>query len=733
MTLNQLVLLITYVANAGPPSAFPHDDICARQRRRQLSERLTETDKLFSGDAGEKDELGFAVAVQGNLTVLGAPNEDENGFIDAGAVHIWRLGAQMDSSNEIARLISPDPASNDHFGESVAISGRLVVVGARLRDHASAGPDTGAAFVFRLTDEGMQEGGVVELNQNDPTSGDEFGTAVAISDALVLVGAPHVDIAGKQGSGAAYIFKTDDAGMSFRFITRLVARDVTNGDLFGTSVSIMNDFAIVGAPFNDDNGLLSSGSAYIYRTSDGGETWSFGIKLLANDPTEGAFFGQSVGVFGNLAAVGAYKQPVHGFESAGAVYLFRTDDNGRTWLGVQTLTASDAAGSDLFGFSLALTNNHVVIGAYADDERYVDSGAAYIFQQRNETFFEQQAKLVASDATNGDWFGFAVSAQGRWVVVGASLEDVVAHDSGAAYSFLVFNDSTPIFDDDPSGPGGSSSKNLADHVIIALVLTGLLLAFVLAPLCFLDSVQEGPRFFNRCVDLPIFIFGRYLSLIATIWSAAAYALEGTFLAAGIYWGCATVVFVCRCNFAIYVLFFAGYTVQNLDGGDTSRWSKCAWTLLAGFDDSILVEHLLWSKNGTYGGFIGRHNRETYFKLGLVLLTVVAIFAMLFTNILAAYRPFLRNGGSLVELVPLIIGDLLRFGTFVLELCKLGKAAPEPPNGADQQEEREQGQQEAREQDQQEAQDSDEQEGDKPDKSETKEADQQQDGVEMQTI
>lgn len=759
---------ITYVVKAEAPSCSPHG--------RRLTVRFTETDKLFSDDAGDSDRFGSAVAVHGNIAVVGAPYEDENGLDDAGAVHIWRLGEHMGSSSEITRLTAPDPAAHDNFGKSVAMSAHLVIVGAPLRDHASAGPDAGTAFVFRLDNNGIPEG-VVALNADDATSTDEFGTSVAISDALVLIGAPFADSAGQQASGAAYIFKTDDAGVSFRFIKRILARDVTYGDNFGTSVGITNRFAIVGAPHNDYNDLEGSGSAYIYGTSDDGETWSSGVKVLANTPSAYAFFGYSVSVCGDLAAIGAYNQRVHGFESAGAVYLLSTDNDGLSWSHVQTLTASDADGWDVFGFSLAMTSNYVVVGAYLDGEVYSNSGAAYVFKAPNGTSFEQHAKLAPSDAANGDWFAYAVSVEGRWVFVGSALEDVYTDNSGAAYSFLIGLDNTtppedplepsdddknstigeaddPVRSDDnappdqdpsddqatPEGddqdpsddkaiPKGDdrepsdddintsrkkSSNNIPVHVIIAIAATAILVFFVLLALYLLDSIQKGEsddniyhmRLYTRCVEFPIFILFRLLSLLATIWTAAVYALKGTIVAAVIYWVSATMVFTFRCSFAGYVLFWAGYTVKNVDGHTVSKRSKCAWTFLAGFGGSILAEHLCWKKDGTYGGFLGRQNRETFLELGLVILTVVAVVAILITNILAAYQPARQNNGtSLIELIPAAIGDILRFIVFAQEFLKLGKATTNPP---------EVGQQETKE----------------PDEPERKEPDQEERGTEM---
>lgn len=99
-TLVVLAFTTTYVVKAGAPSALPHDDIHGRR----LNVGLTQTDKLFSDEGNELDRYGSAVAVQGNLAVVGAPYEDENGFVDSGAVHIWSLGEQMGSSDKVARL-----------------------------------------------------------------------------------------------------------------------------------------------------------------------------------------------------------------------------------------------------------------------------------------------------------------------------------------------------------------------------------------------------------------------------------------------------------------------------------------------------------------------------------------------------------------------------------------------------------------------------------------------------
>ena len=209
---------------------------------------------------------------------------------------------------------------------------------------------------------------------------------------------------------------------------KLTASDATAGDRFGFSVSIDGNTAVVGALLHDDDGL-SSGSAYVFVRSAG--IWTQQAKLTASDAAANDLFGISVAIDGDTAVIGASGDRDAGFNTGSAYVFVRS---GTSWTQQAKLTAGDAAADDTFGFSVSIDGDTAVVGAPFDDDAGNFSGSAYVFV-RSGTSWTQQAKLTASDAAAGDLFGFSVSIDGDTAVVGVLLDDDAGTSSGSAYVF----------------------------------------------------------------------------------------------------------------------------------------------------------------------------------------------------------------------------------------------------------------------------------------------------------
>ncbi len=187
---------------------------------------------------------------------------------------------------------------------------------------------------------------------------------------------------------------------------KLTASDAASGDQFGHTVSVSGEYAVVGA-VNDNSG---EGSAYIFVRS--GTTWTQNQRLTASDASAGHKFGSSVSVSGDYAVVGAYGDN----SREGSAYVFV--HSGSAWTQQQKLTASDAASGDQFGYSVSVSGDYVVVGASVDGPAGSTRESAYVFV-RSGTTWTQQQKLAASDAAWSDYFGFSVSVSGDYAVVGA--------------------------------------------------------------------------------------------------------------------------------------------------------------------------------------------------------------------------------------------------------------------------------------------------------------------------
>lgn len=320
------------------------------------------------------------------------------------------------AQSEAAMLIAGDAAAGQLFGYAVAMDGDTAVVGARGDDHA--GDFSGAAYVFRREANGWMEEG--KLVAYDSAAGHNFGYSVAVSGDRVVVGARGDGHAGSL-SGSAYVFER--SGGVWRMPIKIVASDASVGDLFGESVAIHGDRIVVGARGDDHAGRLS-GSAYVFRRT--GDRWFQEAKLTAVDASANDWFGVAVSLGREHAVVGA-----HLTGGTGAAYVFRRV--GTRWFQDVRLGAYDAGLGDLFGYSVSIDGDRVLVGAYSDNDAGAGSGSAYVFRRGNSAW-TQEAKLVAADGAAGDQFGYSVSIKGSYAVVGAANDD----GSGTTHVFRRF-------------------------------------------------------------------------------------------------------------------------------------------------------------------------------------------------------------------------------------------------------------------------------------------------------
>ncbi len=334
------------------------------------------------------------------------------------------------AQSELAKLSASDAAGDDSFGRSVAISGDMALIGAHRNDDACKSDpacNSGSAYVFRSNGKTwIQE---TKLTPSDAALGDWFGWSVAASGNAVVIGAFNEGNTGgvvPDGPGAAYVFRFD--GSTWAEESKLIASDAAIADGFGQSVSIDGDVIVVGAPGDND----SAGSAYIYRFN--GTNWAEEQKLVASDASTGDNFGFSVSLSANVAVIGAHLRDGASALNAGSAYVFRF--NGSSWIQEATLSASDAAAEDWFGWSVSVSGNVAVVGAKLDDDGEFTSGSAYVYRFDGSNWIEEQ-KLHASDAAWADWFGQAVTVAGDVILAGAHGDDLGGSksQSGAAYVF----------------------------------------------------------------------------------------------------------------------------------------------------------------------------------------------------------------------------------------------------------------------------------------------------------
>ncbi|MFN0206981.1 MAG: FG-GAP repeat protein [Planctomycetota bacterium] len=257
----------------------------------------------------------------------------------------------------------------------------------------------------------------------------------------------------------------------------LKASNTQLDDEFGKSVAISGDTIVIGAPEEDSNATGingnqsnnssdGAGAAYVFVRQ--GTTWTQQAYLKASNTGVGDAFGDRVAISGDTIVVAAFEEDsgstgVNGNEgndsagNSGAAYVFVR--SGSTWTQQAYLKASNTGAGDLFGDSVAISNDTIVLGAPQEasssvgvdgdgsDNGAASSGAAYVFL-RTGTTWTQQAYLKASNTGDGDQFGNSVTVEGDTIAVGAPDEDSnatgvngnqgsnTAGDAGATYIYV---------------------------------------------------------------------------------------------------------------------------------------------------------------------------------------------------------------------------------------------------------------------------------------------------------
>lgn len=203
---------------------------------------------------------------------------------------------------------------------------------------------------------------------------------------------------------------------------KVLPNDGEAGDRFGFSIDIDNGIMVVGSRFADESGP-GSGSAYLFDTSTGAQI----MELVPNDGVGGQYFGFSVAIDEGIVAVGAWNDLDNGPES-GAAYLFDASTGAQLF----KLLPEDGEAYDRFGQFIDIDNGIVVVSAASSDDNGEDSGSAYVF---NASTGAQIAKLLPDDGEAGDNFGRSVGISNGTVVVGAYRNSDNGISSGSAYLF----------------------------------------------------------------------------------------------------------------------------------------------------------------------------------------------------------------------------------------------------------------------------------------------------------
>ncbi len=309
-----------------------------------------------------------------------------------------------------ALTIDAAPAQAQGFGATVATADGEVLVADPTSERRP-----GTIYVYRRGSDGSWTE-AAQLQASDAEAGDHFGRALAVQGATLWTGATVVD----SGAGAAYLFERSESG-EWTQTARFQPEDLQPEESFGRTAAVDGDFALVSSWGHQDG----RGAVWVYRRGGQDGSWSQYGKLMAGDAASNDWFGQSVSIAGDVAAVGAPRKSGR----TGAVYLFRHQAGDGTWTQTAKIRASDAGQNAQFGTSIAFDGERLIVGAPGYDNF---SGAVFSYEwNAEEESWELATRLLPFDGQRGSGFGATLARADGELWVGAPG----AGDGGRIYRF----------------------------------------------------------------------------------------------------------------------------------------------------------------------------------------------------------------------------------------------------------------------------------------------------------
>ncbi len=377
--------------------------------------------RLTASDGEANDNFGCAVDISGETVTVGASVNNKTG-----SVYVFEKPADgWKDTFQTAKLIASDGTSYGYFGTSVGISDETIIIGAST--YSADVTSSGVAYIFEKPAGGWKDTTqTAKLTADDSEVNDHFGNSVAISGETVVIGSYGNNSKGYM-SGSAYIFEKPASGWKDTTQSaKLTASDGTVHDYLGRSVAISGETVIAGAYGDDDNGDIT-GSVYVFeKPSEGWEDMTQTAKLTVLDTTDFTYFSSSLGISGKYIVAGAFLGVNEINEKTGAIYVFEKPEKGWTdTTETITLLTSDGNEEEYFGYSVDISGNYIVAGSFYDDDIGTSSGSAYLFV--NNSFIRLQPEDVS--IYEGENTSFSVSGiirnSYRWQVnEGTGFTDV---------------------------------------------------------------------------------------------------------------------------------------------------------------------------------------------------------------------------------------------------------------------------------------------------------------------
>ena len=381
-------------------------------------------------------DVSYSIAFVDSFGNVGVPVTAGSGSVTRAITPDWNTAAPSLITVHNPEVISPE---SDRFGISVAIHGDTAVVGAS--NNSLDQTNSGRAYVINADTSAILHT-LINPNMYSSPSSDHFGMAVDVSETHVIVGAPYEDSVASFGSGqgAAYIFDKSTGALVHSLQKGQYNSQIN--DNFGASVAIDGNYAVIGAPNEDQNSqdvYDNGGAVYIYDVTTG--TMIYNIQ--SSEWNTVSNLGHSVDISGDYAIFGA-PVDTNNQTTGGRVYLHHIPTNTRLTLNNPTSPVTH----DRFGYSVAISGDYAVVGAYYKDVSGTNTGQAYVYKVSTGSLLYHLDNPNAYGTRDHDYFGMAVAISDNKIIVSTGSEDSLTgpwmqtggSESGAAYIFAINND-----------------------------------------------------------------------------------------------------------------------------------------------------------------------------------------------------------------------------------------------------------------------------------------------------
>ncbi|MDP9956458.1 hypothetical protein J2X97_002117 [Epilithonimonas hungarica] len=376
--------------------------------------------KITASTRESRAEFGTSVAINDEFIAVGASREE----VAKGAVYIHRKnGSNWDFNQKIK---APDGVEMAEFGGSIKFGTDFLLIAAGRADIENT-IRAGALYVYNL-DSNNQWNFTKKLVASDYDNDALLAvnpTSLAVDGNTIVAGAPGFS----SWNGAVYIFKKN--GNDWEETQKITSPESVDFGNFGIGVGVYGDYLVIGASGVNN----SSGKIYIYKKNTSGE-WIFHQSLVSSDNFENSYFGNSVSIFGNELVVGAYTESNTGNPSM--AYIFKLNDNGN-WEETQKIPSYESSEHTYFAWMCELKNDKLIISAphlYGANE-----GRTLLYKKNVQNNWELDQELKPGDDVTEDFYGWSLAMNDDEIIVGASRENFDTNDenelndAGSAYIF----------------------------------------------------------------------------------------------------------------------------------------------------------------------------------------------------------------------------------------------------------------------------------------------------------